>query len=250
MPAIPATELRLKEIFSSVQGEGVLIGRRQLFVRLSGCNLACDYCDTDFAAAETWTLEGEPGGSGRRELPNPADPQLLTGLIGRWQRLLPVHHSLALTGGEPLLQVQALAGWLPAIREHLPVYLETNGTLPAALELLLPYLTWVSMDIKLAATSGAPTPWEAHADFLRLSGAKACQVKVVVDDRTTDSEIAEVASFVQRHAPAAPLILQPKTVANHPSLVGSQLLRLQEAAAREHVATLVIPQVHPLLSVR
>ncbi|HPX77174.1 MAG TPA: 7-carboxy-7-deazaguanine synthase QueE, partial [Methanobacterium sp.] len=37
---------RISEIFSSIQGEGKLVGRRQVFIRFSGCNLTCNYCDT------------------------------------------------------------------------------------------------------------------------------------------------------------------------------------------------------------
>ncbi|MCM2263584.1 MAG: 7-carboxy-7-deazaguanine synthase QueE [Desulfuromonadales bacterium] len=241
--------MRLKEVFSSLQGEGVLIGCRQLFVRLSQCNLSCAYCDTDYADSATWSAEDEPGGAGRREYPNPADPAFLTELIGRWQSHTR-HHSLALTGGEPLVQGAALAEWLPLVCGILPVYLETNGTLPEPLERLLPYISWVSMDIKLAGTGGVPTPWDAHAAFLILSRPKACQVKVVIDPQTTADEVAEAARFVHHHAPQVPLILQPKTVAGRPSVTGRPLLSLQSAAACEHPASLVIPQMHPLLSIR
>jgi hypothetical protein len=54
---------------------------------------------------------------------------------------------------------------------------------------------------------------------------------------------------VQRHAPEVPLILQPRTVAGRPAVTGRQLLALQAAAARHHLNTLVIPQLHPLLAI-
>ena len=40
-------EAPIVEIFSSIQGEGLLVGRRQIFVRFAGCNLDCNYCDTE-----------------------------------------------------------------------------------------------------------------------------------------------------------------------------------------------------------
>lgn len=250
MPATPATELRLIEVFSSLQGEGLFVGRRQLFVRLAECNLACAYCDTDFSAPPAWRGECAPGGEEERTHRNPVSAEFLTTLVRDWQTQFPVHHSLALTGGEPLVQGQALAEWLPAACEILPVFLETNGTLPEPLERLLPFISWISMDLKLAGTSGAPTPWDVHSAFLSLARPKACQVKVIVDAGTTREELVEAARFVARHAPEVPLVLQPKTVAGRPSLVGRPLLALQAAAAREHAATLVIPQVHPLLGLR
>lgn len=250
MPVTPGTKLYLKEVFSSLQGEGVLVGRRQLFVRLAQCNLDCAYCDTDYAAAAFWHAEDEPGGGALRSYPNPTTSEVLSELIQRWQRQLPLHHSLALTGGEPLVQSSALAEWLPSVRDLLPVYLETNGTLPEAMEQLLPFVTFVSLDIKLASISGAPTPWTAHAAFLSVARTKACQAKVVVDEQTLEEELITAARLVRRHAPEIPLVLQPRTVAGRPSLTGRQLLSMQAFVAREHLATLVIPQMHPLLDIR
>jgi len=242
--------LYLKEVFSSLQGEGVLIGRRQLFVRLAHCNLACAYCDTDYAAGPLWSAEVVPGRGEVREHPNPAIAGELTDLVRNWQERFPLHHSLALTGGEPLLQAEALTDWLPAVSQLLPIYLETNGTLAGPLAELLPYLTWVSMDIKLAASTGVPTPWDAHGDFLRAARPKICQVKLVVDAHATDADLGDVARFVQRHGPEIPLVLQPRTVAGRPAVDGGRLLAMQAIAARVHLETLVIPQLHPVLSLR
>ena len=49
--------LKVKEIFYSLQGEGGRQGAASIFIRLSGCNLNCDFCDTDFSGGEDWSLE-------------------------------------------------------------------------------------------------------------------------------------------------------------------------------------------------
>lgn len=227
-----------------------MLGRRQLFVRLADCNLACAYCDTDHAAGAVWRAELWPGSTQWREFPNPAALPLLTTLVEDWQSRWPVHHSLALTGGEPLLQSAALAEWLPAVSRILPVFLETNGTLPDALARVLPFINWVSMDVKLASATGEATPWDLHARFLAVARTRACQVKAVIDTVTSEDDIAAAAKFVRGHGADIPFILQPRTVAGRPVLSGNRLLALQTAAAREHPATLVIPQLHPLLELR
>jgi organic radical activating enzyme len=249
VPATPATDLNLVEVFSSLQGEGIFIGRRQLFVRLAECNLACAYCDTAHAAAPTWRAEQEPGSSNLVYYPNPAPPATLTRLVAAWQQACALHHALVLTGGEPLLQSRALGAWLPEVTTILPVFLETNGTLPAALDPLLEHISWISMDIKLAQVTGEPTPWPAHADFLAAGRTRICQVKLVIDAATGAAAVLEAATFLQSHAPEIPLVLQPRTVAGCPSVFGRQLLALQAAAARIHPLTLAIPQMHPLLAI-
>ena len=249
MPVSPVTDLSLIEIFSSLQGEGLFIGRRQLFVRLADCNLACAYCDTGHVAAPTWRAEQEPGSPNLVYYPNPARLATLTGLVATWQQEGALHHSLALTGGEPLLQSRALATWLPEVTAILPVYLETNGTLPEGLAAVLDHVSWLSVDIKLAQTTGEPTPWAAHAAFLEVARTKTCQIKLVIDAATQPADVSEVAAFVHRHAPDIPLILQPRTVAGCPSIYGRQLLSLQATAAKIHRQTLAIPQMHPHLAI-
>ena len=43
-------KVKIKEIFASIQGEGIFVGVKQIFVRFCRCNLACKYCDTDFSS--------------------------------------------------------------------------------------------------------------------------------------------------------------------------------------------------------
>lgn len=250
MQAIPAIDAPLIEVFSSMQGEGVLIGCRQVFVRFAKCNLACDYCDTPFQPGPTCQIESNPGSGQFTTQKNPVNLHKISRLISSWQHSSNnVHHSLALTGGEPLLHADILREWLPEIVGVLPVFLETNGTLANELEKVMPMVEWISMDIKGSAVTGTATPWADHADFLTLAKDKLCQVKLVVDESTTDEELLDAARLVHRHAPQVPFILQPRTLRGGPSLGGDVLLGLQEIAAKEHRDVRIIPQIHPWLGV-
>ena len=60
-PVTPSTEAQLIEVFSSIQGEGLLVGCRQIFLRFALCNLDCDYCDTPFAPQAACRIEDAPG---------------------------------------------------------------------------------------------------------------------------------------------------------------------------------------------
>ena len=250
VPAIPAIEAPLIEIFSSMQGEGVLIGCRQIFVRFAECNLACDYCDTPFQAGPTCRIETRPGSGQFDTKDNPVILSEVTRLLADWQRCSHnMHHSLVLTGGEPLLHADLLQKWLPEARSVLPIFLETNGTLPAQLAKVLLMLDWISMDIKSAAVTGAPTQWAEHADFLDMAGQRLCQVKLVVDAGTKVDELLAAARLVNRYAPEVPFILQPRTLASGSAMSGAALLNLQAIAAADHHDVRIIPQIHPWLGV-
>ncbi|WP_260927504.1 7-carboxy-7-deazaguanine synthase QueE [Novosphingobium sp. 9] len=116
------------EIFASLQGEGASMGRPSTFVRLSRCNLACEWCDT----AYTWHFEGDnrPHRDGeiyeRRANQFAMDEDAVAQAVAD----LPPDR-LVLTGGEPLLQGAALARMVTALGEKragMHVEIETNGT--------------------------------------------------------------------------------------------------------------------------
>ncbi len=250
MPLTSPIEADLIEVFSSIQGEGVLIGCRQVFVRFADCNLNCAYCDTPFHAGAEFAVETAPGSGRSRQRANPADLQALEETLQEWQAEAPgLHHSLCLTGGEPLLHADILAQWLPSVSAKWPIYLETNGTLPRELAKILPWVTWVSMDLKTDETTGQPTDWTAHAEFIKAAGQKLCHVKLVIGEQTSIAHVRQAAEFVGAQQAGCPLILQPCMAKGKITVNGATLLELQAAASAIYPETRLVPQVHPLLEI-
>lgn len=197
--------MRIAEIFRSIQGEGRLTGTDSIFVRTSGCNLRCGYCDTPYAS---WTPEGE-------DLP-------VATILGRIDRLRqsesPVRQAfqlipeadqpkppppthIVLTGGEPMLfaELIPLSASLRAQGWHITI--ETSGTLylPVACDLM-------SISPKLSNSAPSPefdTQWTwRHArnrhvpDVIRqLTTEYDYQLKFVIDQvedcREVDTYLAE-----------------------------------------------------------
>ena len=249
VPLSPGSEAPLIEIFSSIQGEGAWVGNRQIFIRFSGCNWACSYCDTWVEAGEFCRVERDPGSGTFDETANPVSLAFVAELIAAWKVAHPrAYHSISLTGGEPLLHEKVLEVWLPRLREFLPVFLETNGTLPDALHKVLPYLDFVAMDIKLSSMTGKPTPWDEHQKFLEIAGQCGCCVKVVVSQETCEDELIRAATMVCTTAPDVPLVLQPLSEEAGILIPTDKLLRMQELAAGIHGDVRVIPQNHLFLN--
>ena len=234
------------EIFSSIQGEGKYVGCRQIFVRLEGCNLDCTYCDT----------ENEVGGhahcmveerAGTHELipyENPLSVEKVAEIVTHLTGDVP-HHSLSITGGEPLLHV-------PFIKElaahiDLPIFMETNGTLDRALAECIDCISHISMDLKLPDVLSAPV-WDAHARFLEIACTKDVYVKVVVAAETRVEDVEHAAHLVADIAPSTLLILQPVTpYGGCTAPTPARLLELQRIALRHLSDVRIIPQTHRMM---
>jgi len=239
------------EVFSAIQGEGILVGVRQVFVRFCRCNRACRYCDTAEARAESATCAIETY-SGSREFTRVANPLSVSQVeeaVAGLEDFPGLHHSVSLTGGEPLCHADFLAELCPRLRATgRATFLETNGTLPEALERIIGQLDYVAMDVKLASATGEPADWDAHRRFLAVAAARPTQVKAVVSAETTDEELLRLADLVAETAPATPVVLQPVTShggALTPS--AAQLLDMQAGLLRRLADVRVIPQVHKLM---
>lgn len=115
------------EIFHSLQGEGPFIGRPSVFVRLSGCNLFCRWCDTPY----TWNWEGTDFVHDRQRKYNKANEQAALDADDLYQRIQIFNcHNIIFTGGEPLVQQKRLIPLLQKLSENgYRNEFETNGTI-------------------------------------------------------------------------------------------------------------------------
>lgn len=172
--------LRIAEMFASIQGEGIWAGVPSTFVRVSGCNLRCRWCDTPYASFR------------------PEGPSLeVEEILGQVEQLGIGH--VVLTGGEPMLfdAIEDLARELKQ-RGH-TITIETGGTIFRELSCDL-----MSISPKLA--NSTPTEEEAgpgwperheqtrldRAPICRLLESYDCQLKFVVDPENGLDDLSEI----------------------------------------------------------
>ncbi len=241
----------LVEVFSGIQGEGIYVGRRQIFIRTCGCNLDCAYCDTPGPRSRVAVcrLERTPGLRDFVELPNPVSLDRITECVRTLNSPPGLHHSVALTGGEPLVD----AGWTIEIARALKesgmrVMLETNGSLPEELRSALSFLDIISMDIKLPSTTGGPDLTDEHKRFMLVAAERELYVKMVVCSSTQTEEIDAAAGMVREVERRIPVVIQPVTELGgvHPPSP-DQVLAWQSLCAEYVDDVRVIPQCHKIL---
>jgi len=192
--------MRIAEIFFSIQGEGLLTGVPSVFVRTSGCNLRCSWCDTKYAS---WTPEGGDMGAGA--------------IVAEVMRH-PARH-VVLTGGEPMIakDIHALAGELRAAGKHITI--ETAGTIaPDGIACDL-----ASLSPKLAnstPTKGIESAWRERHERLRLQPEvirqwiESCpfQIKFVVRAEADLPEIETLLRDIGSTVPPDRILLMPEGI--------------------------------------
>lgn len=168
----------VKEIFYTLQGEGANAGRPAVFCRFAGCNLwsgreqdrataVCQFCDTDFVGTD-----GTLGGK------FPDANTLARQIEAQWPATYPHHRFVVMTGGEPLLQVDA--DLITALHERgFQIAVETNGTMVAP-----EGIDWLCVSPKAGA------PWVQRAGD---------ELKVVWPQPQLDLTALEVARFTHRY---------------------------------------------------
>ena len=187
--------MKISEIFYSVQGEGILAGVPSVFLRTSGCNLRCTWCDTPYTS---WNPEGD----------DLALDTILADVRGHGSR------HVVVTGGEPLIQ-QEIVQLTQGLKDlDLHITIETAGTVYQPVVCGL-----ISISPKLANSTPAQRDggrWAAQHDRLRyqpdvlkqLMAEYPYQLKFVVSDPGDLSEIEAI--LKQTNADRSRVLLMPE----------------------------------------
>ncbi len=186
--------MRISEIFYSVQGEGILTGVPSVFVRTSGCNLRCSWCDTPYTS---WKPEGE---------------DLSIDAIVDQVKAFPAAKHVVITGGEPMIAsgIVELSQRLHALGLH--ITFETAGTVSTRVACDL-----MSISPKLANSTPEGIFRDRHEQLRlqpevlkQLTSEYDYQLKFVVANESDLAELQAIAKTV--NAPPEKIVLMPEGI--------------------------------------
>lgn len=175
--------MKVSEIFFSLNGEGLLIGVPTVFVRLSGCNLDCAWCDTRYAEK---------------------------GIEKSVEDIVKMIHTcdngfcswVLITGGEPLLQdIRPLVTQLK--REKYSIGIETNGSIYKD---VLKGCDFISADVKTPSSNNPTTDMKTFKKIVDTIKKKDGQIKAVIAD---EDDYYFVYTLIKKHGITVPVVLQP-----------------------------------------
>ncbi|MBS0481934.1 MAG: 7-carboxy-7-deazaguanine synthase QueE [Proteobacteria bacterium] len=179
------------EIFASLQGEGPSMGRPVAFVRLSRCNLACQWCDT----AYTWRFDGDNRPHRDGLTFDRATNRIALSERDVAQRIaMLAQDRLVITGGEPLLQAAALARMV-ALLGDMTVEIETNGTV-APHPALDPLVVQYTVSPKLKHSGNALELAQIPERLTAWANEPKAWFKFVI---AAADDLAEVLDLIARH---------------------------------------------------
>jgi len=203
--------LKITEIFPSIQGEGLRQGKPTLFIRLSGCNLHCSFCDTKYAWEEGIDYSSD---------------KVLEKII-KMNHHFPAEW-VCLTGGEPLLQdLEDLVRKLK--KEKFKVQVETNATIFRALP-----VDWYTISPK-------PKKYFYQPEYEK----KAKEVKIIV---TKELDFEVIQRLREEYPEKTPLLLQPQSNRKWSMNLATKLLRQALKADLKNIRVSI--QLHKIYGLR
>lgn len=233
-------KVRIFEIFTSVEGEGILYGTKTLFVRLAGCPFTCFYCDT---------VESLPLDSGKEYSIEEAKT-----LIN--DKLEKNTYKVNFTGGDPLVQSEAVLELAKYVKsKNIPTYLESSCYDSKKFASVLPHIDFVKIEFK---TPDAEFVDEKHYSKLienaieclkaSVESKKTTYIKIVVSSKTQLESLKNLLGMIFETISKEQIsgfIIQPTYGIAEPSL--DQLLKLYDLVFPYYEEVRVVPQLHKLI---
>lgn len=202
--------MRINEIFYSIQGEGINIGIPMVFVRVTGCNLRCKWCDTKYAFEEGTEMSIE-------EIFNKVDEFNM--------------NRVCVTGGEPLIYKEITKLLSKFIDAGYFVQLQTNGS-KTIQEMPCEENLCISMDIKCPSSG-----MHDKMDFSNIELLSPFdELKFVIADETDLNYAKQV---IEKYKPKTNVVFQP--------VYGTDIKMIADAVLESKLNVRVLPQLHKII---
>ena len=233
-------KVRLFEIFTSVEGEGILYGTKTLFVRLAGCPFTCFYCDTK---------ESLPLDSGTEYNMDEACNLIDSNLKNQT-------YKVNFTGGDPLVQYQAVAELAKHVQsKKIPTYLESSCFDSKKFDYILPFIDIVKIEFK---TKDSEFVDSKHYEKLiantmdclksSVSSKKITYIKIVVSTKTNLNDFSNLVTSIFNSISKNQIegfVIQPTYGIAEPSL--DLLLKMYDIVYPFYNDVKVVPQLHKFI---
>jgi len=236
--------VQLSEIFTSIEGEGVLVGTKTLFVRMAGCHLKCHWCDTTYALSMNSGLDYSI--SDAKEL------------IRR--ELKPNTFKINFTGGEPLIQYEAVIelAKFASVEIGLRTYLESSCFDSGRFAKVLPYLDICKIEFKLRDSKAIDSrnyPQLVYNEIkclkMAVQNRKRTYIKIVVTKLTDQLQLEGLVKDIFSNVKATDLlgfVIQPSIGTDEPGM--EKLLNFYDCIYPIYEEVRIIPQLHKVIGVR
>jgi len=233
-------KVRLFEIFTSVEGEGILYGTKTLFVRLAGCPFTCFYCDTK---------ESLPLDSGNEYTIEEACKLIDSNLKNHT-------YKVNFTGGDPLIQHEAVAQLAKHIQtKKIPTYLESSCFDSDRFIHVLPFIDIVKIEFKTKDSDFVDLKhYERLIDNAMkclqssVASKKTTYIKIVVSSKTKLEDFKDLINKIFNVISKQDIdgfIIQPTYGVAEPSL--DLLLNLYDIVYPHYIDVKVVPQLHKFI---
>lgn len=235
---------RVSEIFTSIEGEGIFVGKKTLFIRFSGCHLKCRWCDTKYAL---------PLDSGTEYQIDEIEDLII-------RELQPFTYKVNFTGGEPLLQTDAVIKLADFIKKqtNLKTYIESSCFDSELFSKVLPYIDICKIEFK---TDDSKVVENEVYDSLILNEIKCLElavesnkttyIKIVVTNSTNLESFKNLVYNISkkiRPSDIVGFIIQPSRGVDQPTV--NKLLDTYDIVQSMFPEVRIIPQLHKEIGAR